>query len=121
MTTKIRSALLHRGLAADRIRAEHFTAPPSGPRTGPVTDRHAPRITFVHNGASCTVVAHLGETVLDSGLRASLDLPYSCRAGICGTRRAVTLSGPGPQAVLACQTYPAPGAVADFDAVRVAE
>ncbi|HET6586622.1 MAG TPA: 2Fe-2S iron-sulfur cluster-binding protein, partial [Oleiagrimonas sp.] len=34
-----------------------------------------------------------GETVLDAAQRAGLALPYSCRAGVCGSCKAIVLEG----------------------------
>lgn len=126
MTIEIRSALLARGLATDRIQVEHFTAPSTTPRVEPGARQHDQNITIVHNGTPSTVVAYPGETVLDSGLRAGLDLPYSCRAGVCGTCRAVNASEDNvitsePHLVLACQTQPHPGVMIDFDAANHAK
>lgn len=114
MTTGIQAALLRRGLPADRIHVEHFDVPATTVHHDPAAPPHNRNITIVHNGTPSRVVAYPGDTVLDSGLRAGLDLPYACRAGVCGTCRAVTAAEPQP--ILACQTHPAPGATIDFDA-----
>ncbi|NKQ52363.1 2Fe-2S iron-sulfur cluster binding domain-containing protein [Amycolatopsis sp. K13G38] len=117
MTGEIREALLRRGLRDDRVHSEHFTAPSAKAPPETTTHEHGRHVTIVHNGLSSTVVARPGDTVLDSGLRAGLDLPYSCRAGVCGTCLAVT-AGPGPQPILTCQTRSSPGATVDFDAAH---
>ena len=68
-----------------------------------------------------------GETILDSGLRAGLDLPYSCRAGNCGTCEAAAVAGEVTDTtntvvtngtVLTCTTRPLSNTVVvDFDTV----
>jgi ferredoxin-NADP reductase/DMSO/TMAO reductase YedYZ heme-binding membrane subunit len=112
MTTEIRDELIWHGVPAEHVHVERFRAPATN------------QLTVVHAGTSTTVPAEPGETILDSGLRAGLDLPYSCRSGVCGTCRARVGDGPddptasGPRTVLACQSRLAPGTtVADFDAV----
>jgi ring-1,2-phenylacetyl-CoA epoxidase subunit PaaE len=85
---------------------------------------------IVHAGTATTVRVEPGETLLDSGLRAGLELPYSCRSGICGTCYAVIQRGemgadldasgadPSSGALLACQAWPLSDDVAvDFDMV----
>ncbi len=81
-----------------------------------------------HRGTEHTVPVGPGETVLDAGLRAGLDLPYNCRVGACGTCRAsvspptagdttVTQNRSGPRSVvLTCQTGSADDLTVDFDA-----
>jgi ring-1,2-phenylacetyl-CoA epoxidase subunit PaaE len=111
MTTEVRDELIWHGVPAEHVHVERFTAATSN------------QLTVVHAGTTTTVPVQPGETILDSGLRAGLDLPYSCRSGICGTCRAVVGNEPdspasGPRVVLACQSRPAAGSsVADFDAV----
>ncbi|WP_020659089.1 2Fe-2S iron-sulfur cluster-binding protein [Amycolatopsis benzoatilytica] len=120
MTTEIRAALLAGGLDAGSVHVEHFTGKPATAGRDASAPPRNQDITIVHKGESRRVLAGSGETVLDAGLRAGLDLPYSCRAGVCGTCRAVNAGedngiGSQPQLVLACQTHPRPGAVIDFD------
>ncbi|MGY1735034.1 FAD-binding oxidoreductase [Geodermatophilus sp. SYSU D00684] len=111
MTAEVRRALAgDLGLPPGRVHTETFAAAP------PVTaDAGGGTVRVRHRGAEHAVPVAAGESVLDAGLRAGLDLPYGCRAGACGTCRA--RSGPGAGVVLACRTTPADGAVVDFDAV----
>ncbi|MGD9597243.1 MAG: 2Fe-2S iron-sulfur cluster-binding protein [Steroidobacteraceae bacterium] len=53
------------------------------------------RVTVIMDGRrrSFDMSTADGETVLDAAERAGLDLPYSCRAGICSTCRAKVLAG----------------------------
>lgn len=72
------------------------------------------------------------KSILDTGLDAGIDLPYSCCGGVCCTCRALVTEGAGEMEVnyalepgeveqgfvLACQTKPKAGTtrlVVDFD------
>jgi ring-1,2-phenylacetyl-CoA epoxidase subunit PaaE len=95
-----KTALLGLGLPADRIHVEYFSVDGV-----PVATRRAASDT--HAGESAPVaVAHVtfdgsaydlpmleGETIIDAGLRAGLELPFSCRGGMCCTCRAKLVSG----------------------------
>ncbi|MET8329521.1 2Fe-2S iron-sulfur cluster-binding protein [Streptomyces sp. NPDC005181] len=133
LVSGVRSALTDGGLAAERIHSERFTAggaPPSSPSSD--VDRSASRsheVTLIDRGAKNTVMVSEAETVLDAGLRAGIDLAYSCREGICGTCRAKSSGGPvrledcdleaseiEAGYVLACRTHPVcSGVTIDFD------
>jgi ring-1,2-phenylacetyl-CoA epoxidase subunit PaaE len=71
-----------------------------------------------------------GETIVDAGLRCGLEMPYSCRGGMCCTCRAKLVSGEVEMErnyslepwelqagfVLACQAHPrTPRLALDFD------
>lgn len=77
------------------------------------------RVTLHPNGHSFEVAP--SETVLEAAQRAGIALPYSCRAGVCGSCQATLLKGhcsyprnppvalehvPAPRAVLLCQAVP---------------
>jgi ring-1,2-phenylacetyl-CoA epoxidase subunit PaaE len=67
-----------------------------------------------------------GEPILDAALRNGIDVPYSCRSGVCGTCRATLTSGEvdidvnyaledyeiARGAILMCQSYPVTAEVA---------
>jgi 3-phenylpropionate/trans-cinnamate dioxygenase ferredoxin reductase subunit len=66
--------------------------------------------------------AQEGQTLLDAALRSGVDLPYDCRAGVCGTCRVTVLEGQtaggetgDPTAVLACQARPRADIKLDVD------
>jgi ferredoxin-NADP reductase/DMSO/TMAO reductase YedYZ heme-binding membrane subunit len=90
MTLEVRDALVARGLDRARVHVELFGSP-SAPATlavraaGPGTTHH---VAVVDRGARSEITVRGDETVLDAALRAGLDLPYSCRDGVCGTCRA---------------------------------
>lgn len=89
MLADLRDFLEANGLASDAIHAETFDAMQrrkSGristamPAASPAGD-----LTIVLDGVTTTIPALAGETVLETGLRHGLDLPYSCLSGACGT------------------------------------
>jgi ring-1,2-phenylacetyl-CoA epoxidase subunit PaaE len=52
------------------------------------------RVTVVLDGVRRQVEFHAGDaSLLDAALREGLDLPYSCKGGMCCTCRARLLSG----------------------------
>ncbi len=87
-------------------------------------------VTVICGGQQSALNVTGGQTILDAGLAAGVDMPYSCRAGFCGACRAAVVQGevdPGGGTlspaevnagfVLACQAKPlAGGAVVSFDA-----
>lgn len=115
-------ALLAWGVPEARIHTERFT--PSGPRRAAVVvaaDAPAFAIaTIIHDGQTKIVPVAAGEAVLDAALRAGMDLPWSCRGGMCSTCRARVVLGAVEMAenfslekwetdagyVLSCQAHP---------------
>ena len=94
----VQAALLGAGMAPGRIHSERFgPVLPAGPRPQkpqPVaTDAPHAVATVIADGVSTAVPMEAGETVLEAALRAGLDLPYSCRAGMCSTCRARVAEG----------------------------
>jgi len=91
--------------AKGRIRVEHFAPVSSGPAAvpSPAKGVAAARPKPTAADADVTVVMdgrrrrfsmpRGGEAILDAAERAGLDLPFSCRAGVCSTCRAKLVSG----------------------------
>ncbi|WP_128565725.1 2Fe-2S iron-sulfur cluster-binding protein, partial [Methylobacterium crusticola] len=92
----------------------------------------AARATVITDGIATEVPVAEGEAVLDAAIRAGLDLPFSCRGGMCCTCRAKVVDGAVEMAVnyslepweveagfvLTCQARPVTGRVTvDFDQV----
>jgi ring-1,2-phenylacetyl-CoA epoxidase subunit PaaE len=123
------------GLSADRIHSERFTpAPGTAPRRrGPVvTDTPFATATIIAEGRATQIPLAEGEAVLDAALRAGLDLPWSCRGGMCSTCRARITEGTVRMDVnfslepwetdqgyaLTCQSHPTtPHITVDYDQV----
>lgn len=100
MTLGVREALVERGLERERVHVELFGGP--APATGATQTAPLPttpgaptarNVAVVDRGARTEVSVNPGETVLDAALRSGLDLPYSCRDGVCGTCRAKLACG----------------------------
>lgn len=101
MNDDVATALRSLG-AAGPIHAEFFGATAAPPVPEPVAPAVAQaavagltRITVTMDGRrrSFEMPMQGGETVLDAAERAGLDLPYSCRAGVCSTCRARVVRG----------------------------
>jgi ferredoxin-NADP reductase/DMSO/TMAO reductase YedYZ heme-binding membrane subunit len=100
MTVEVREALSEHGIPADRVHVELFGSgarPVTIPATA--TTAEAPvagmkrNVAVIDRGTRADISAHADESVLDAALRAGIDLPYSCRDGVCGTCRAKLTSG----------------------------
>jgi len=123
MTLDVRDALVTRGLERERVHVELFggapapgTAAPAAPSPQPDVVRN---VAVVDRGSRSELAVRGDETVLDAALRSGVDLPYSCREGVCGTCRAKLACGQVSQEgadltraevdagyVLTCQTRP---------------
>lgn len=93
MIDDLTETLADLGIPPTRIHSERFvpSADASRPRrVTPVPTTAAPFAiaAIVHEGKTTEVPVAAGEAVLDAALRAGLDLPWSCRAGMCSTCRA---------------------------------
>jgi len=97
MIEEVSSTLADAGLAPDHIHSERFTTgTPFPARPRPFQQPGAAPFavaTVVSDGIRTAVPIEEGETVLDAALRAGLDLPYSCRGGMCSTCRARVSDG----------------------------
>ena len=132
MTLEARDTLVDLGADPTHVHLELFgSLAPSAPRAhAETTDRR--HLTFVYNGVQTEVEAHPDDTVLEAGELAGLELPYSCRGGVCSTCRAKVVEGTVEMDhnyalepweteagfVLTCQSHPTTDeVVVDYDAV----
>jgi ring-1,2-phenylacetyl-CoA epoxidase subunit PaaE len=116
--------------AASTVASAAPTVAPSAATVAPAASPAAP-VTATADPGLAEVTVHMdgrrrsftmrrdGETVLDAAARAGLELPFSCRAGVCSTCRTKVLSGEVEMAqnyaleegeleqgyVLACQSH----------------
>ncbi|ENO96975.1 ferredoxin [Thauera phenylacetica B4P] len=102
MITATENALVEAGVPADRIRTERFTTHlPAGAHpvgvssTAEAAEAATKDITMVLvlDGKEHEISIGPDEHLLDTGLNAGLDLPFSCKAGVCCTCRAKVTEG----------------------------
>ena len=104
MIDAVQGALTSAGVPAERIYSERFTSPtlenltPDARRAAVVQpDPEAPagqvQLTVLIDGKSHELAMRTDQHVLDVALSAGLDLPYSCKSGVCCTCRAKVLDG----------------------------
>ena len=102
MVAATEEALFGAGVPAHRVYAEHFTSGPAmAAKVQADTDAAHERepaardiaLTVVLDGKQHELQIGAEEHVLDAALNAGLDLPFSCKAGVCCTCRARVLSG----------------------------
>jgi ring-1,2-phenylacetyl-CoA epoxidase subunit PaaE len=134
MSAAVETALADLGLSPERVHVERFTSALGGrPRAVPPVRPDAPPhavAEVIVDGRRAEVPVAEGEAVLDAALRTGLDLPFSCKGGMCTTCRAKLLEGSVAMEVnyalerwetdagfvLTCQARPTtPRVVIDYD------
>ena len=135
MMEAVRESLIAHGLPQDRIRIERFAA--SIPkhthvaRPLPVAAQSECEVNVIIDGAQRSFLLEKGrENIIDAGLRNGVELPFSCKGGVCSTCRCRLVDGEVDMDVnfaledyevargfiLACQSYPVTDRVTvDFD------
>jgi len=100
MIDEVSAALRTLGVEADRIHGEHFTlATTTGAAGVAAVSGDAPaadesEVTILMDGRRRTFTMRMNdEVVLDAAMRAGLELPFSCRAGVCSTCRTKVVKG----------------------------
>ena len=104
MIEETEQALLEAGVKAERIRTERFTSPtlealPAEQRAKAVLGHKATRdsgevqLTVVLDGKAYDMPMNSDEKILDIALAMGLDLPYSCKGGVCCTCRCKVMQG----------------------------
>jgi ring-1,2-phenylacetyl-CoA epoxidase subunit PaaE len=124
MIDEVEAALIAAGVAPGHVHVERFGAPSAvgAAEAAPAADDAAEaRIIVAIDGVRREVEFHREHgSILEAGLAAGLDLPYSCKGGMCCTCRARKLEGEvrmhrnfaleqadvAAGYVLACQSYP---------------
>lgn len=135
MMQAVAEALRARGFPEPKIRIERFAAsiPKHEHKPGPppAPGHTECEVTVILDGATRTFTLEKGkESILEAGLKAGLELPYSCKGGVCSTCRAKLVAGDADMDVnfaledyevargfvLTCQSYPASDKVTvDYD------
>ena len=123
------------GLAKEKIRIELFAASipkhEHKPRRIEAGQQHLTEVTVIMDGNAASFTMDKDkESILDAGLRAGIDMRYSCKGGVCSTCRCKVLDGQVEMDVnyaledyevargfvLSCQSFPiSDKVVVDFD------
>ncbi|MEP7182266.1 MAG: 1,2-phenylacetyl-CoA epoxidase subunit PaaE [Betaproteobacteria bacterium] len=98
MMEAVAAALKARGVPDAKVRIERFATsiPKHEHRVhqAPVPGHTECEVTVVLDGATRAFVLEKGtESILEAGLRAGIELPYSCKGGVCSTCRAKLTMG----------------------------
>ena len=105
MIAATQAALVEAGVPSERVHTERFTSPrlegmsPAARQAAIASHMHPSdesgrvALTVVLDGKPHEMHMGPGEHVLDVGLTSGLDLPYSCKGGVCCTCRARVLEG----------------------------
>ena len=122
MIDEVESALAAAGVSRAHVHVERFGVPGAA-TAAPVDDAEAAEahITLVIDGVRREIEFHRGQhSILEAGRAAGIDLPFSCKGGMCSTCRARLVEGEVKMAknyalepheveagfVLTCQSYP---------------
>jgi ring-1,2-phenylacetyl-CoA epoxidase subunit PaaE len=96
LATDVRSALARLGVESSRIHAEQSwqaeTLRPAA--TASATGERETQVSFVMDGRRRSYPMRTGEeSILDAAARAGIELPFSCKAGVCSTCRTKLVRG----------------------------
>jgi len=131
----VSAALQEAGMPKSNIKIELFAASilkhQHKPRTLEADAKHETQVTVILDGnATSFTMEKDKESLLDAGLRAGIDMRYSCKGGVCSTCRCKVLDGKVDMDVnyaledyeiargfvLSCQSFPVTDkVVVDFD------
>jgi ring-1,2-phenylacetyl-CoA epoxidase subunit PaaE len=135
----VSAALQEAGMPKERIRIELFAAgaaqEPRKPRRQDAGEaHHLTEVTVIMDGSHASFTMDRDkESILDAGLRAGLDMRYSCKGGVCSTCRCKVRDGQVDMDVnyaledyevargfvLSCQSFPVTDkVVVDFDVIE---
>jgi ring-1,2-phenylacetyl-CoA epoxidase subunit PaaE len=132
MIDDVRKALLAAGMSADAVHAERYGAPRVRERRDPdETADHLCNVTVIMDGHQKSFVMSSGHAnIVDAAAEQGIELPYSCKGGVCATCRTHMQSGEVRMAtnygledweveqgyILACQSRPlSETVVLDYD------
>ena len=134
MMHAVSAALQEAGMARSQIRIELFAASTPKqhkPRAVDAGFQHATQVTVIMDGSATSFAMERDtESILDAGLRAGIDMRYSCKGGVCSTCRCKLVEGKVDMDanyaledyevargfILSCQSFPVTDkVVVDFD------
>ena len=124
MIDDVSAALIDTGLAPEAVHSERFGAPRRASGASPPPERTAAETTYVtvimDGHKKSFTMPRSGTTIVDAAADAGVELPYSCKGGVCATCRTHLRKGEVTMAVnyglepweveqgfvLACQSTP---------------
>lgn len=95
----VEAALLEAGVPAERLHVERFGVPGAAPGAAAVHqvlpgDAEQARVVIIRDGLTREIAFRRSDpSILDAAAFAGLDMPYSCKSGVCCTCRAKLLEG----------------------------
>jgi ring-1,2-phenylacetyl-CoA epoxidase subunit PaaE len=96
MVTDATGLLTELGVSRDRIHRELFyveAGPPEPARHPDAPVGPGAEVTVILDGRGTTVTIPPGVPILDGAQQSRADLPFACKGGVCGTCRALLVSG----------------------------
>ena len=84
MINSAKDTLVARGVSEESIKYELFTSSSSEPTAVPESDSQS-AITIIVDDETFEIESDAKSTVLDLALKEDIDVPYSCKGGICSS------------------------------------
>ena len=121
MSQQVGAALGRLGVDSAHIRAEAYEGSRPAPVAAPAAAADATQVTVIMDGRRRSFSMRPGgDSILDAAAQAGIDLPFSCKAGVCSTCRTKLVRGKVDLAqnyaledweleqgfILACQAHP---------------